>query len=90
MSNPLIRDDENFVVMEPSKEEQFLTAEETLTWLENWLDQMEELPEDIRNIPSKKESAQRLLDTACDLEIKPGFKLQWFAVRLNPPDQLEY
>ncbi len=87
MSNPLIRDCENYVVIEPSKAEEFLTAENTLKWLENWLKQMDELPEDIKNEKSPKACAQRLLDTACALEIKPGFKVQWFAVRLNPSDQ---
>jgi len=85
MSNPLIRDCEHYVVLEPCKAEEFLTAEETLKWLENWLNTMEELPEDIKNQTSKK-AAQRLLDTYCDLEIKPGFKVQWFAVRLDSSD----
>ncbi len=89
MSNPLIRDCENYVIMEPCKEEEFLTAEETILWLENWLQKMENLPEDIKKKPSIKAAAQHLLDTSCDLEIKPGFKLQWFAVRLNPPDQIK-
>ncbi len=87
MSNPLIRDCENFVVMEPFKAEKFLTQEETLIWLESWLNKMEEIPEDLRDLPSNQASAKRLLDTACDLEIKPGFKLQWFAVRLDSPSQ---
>ncbi len=86
MSNPLIRDCENYVVMEPCKPEKFLTEKETLEWLETWLNSMEALPVDIKNEPSKKASAQRLLDTACTLEIKPGFTLQWYAVRLDPPE----
>ena len=86
MSNPLIRDCENYVVMEPCKKEQFLTSEETLTWLENWLNKMEKLPLDLQNQSSSKSAAQRLLDTSCNLEIKPGFTLEWFAVRLTPPD----
>ena len=70
MSSPLIRDCENYVVLEPCKAEEFLTAAETLQWLEDWLNRMEELPEDIKNQTSNRESAQRLLDTSCDLEIK--------------------
>ena len=83
MSNPRIRDCNHYIIMEPCKDEQFLTAKETLQWLETWLNKMEELPEDVKNQPSKQASAQRLLDTSCDLEVKPGFKLQWFAVRLE-------
>ncbi len=84
MSNPLIRDCDHYVVIEPSKSEEFLTEEDTLTWLEAWLIKMDELPEDIKNETSAKASAQRLLNTACALEIKPGFKVQWFAIRLTP------
>ena len=41
---------------------------------------------DLKDQPSTKAAAKRLLDTACDLQIKPGFTVQWFAIRLNPPD----
>ena len=87
MSNPRIRDCDNYVVMEPGKEEKFLTAQETLDWLAKWLGTMDKLPQDLENQPSLKACARRLLDTSCDLEIKTGFKLQWFAVRLGHLDQ---
>ena len=85
MSDPLIRELDNYVVLEPGKHERFLSAEETLTWLCKWLEKMDELPEDLRTKSSIQEAAQHLLDTACDLEIQPGSTLQWFAVRLNSP-----
>ena len=44
MSNPIIRDCENYLVMEPCKNEQFLTAEETIQWIEEWLTTMKNLP----------------------------------------------
>ncbi len=83
MSSPLIRDCQNFVILEPYKNEKFLSSEETLKWLEKWLGQMNEIPEDLQNQPSIKDAAKRLLDTACNLEIEPGFTLQWFAIRLD-------
>ena len=83
MSNPLIRDCENYLVMEPCKNEKFLTSEETLKWLESWLNKMDVLPQDLRNETSNKSAAQRLLDTSCNLKIKPGFTLQWYAVRID-------
>ena len=85
MSDPLIRECDNYVVMEPGKPEQFLNSEETKEWLINWLKGLNELPEDLQIQPSITAAATRLLDTACDLEIKPGFTVQWFAVRLEPP-----
>ena len=86
MSDPLIRELDHYVILEPGKNEQFLTKLETLQWLESWLNQIEELPKDLSKKKTLEEAAQYLLDTACDLEIDQGIKLQWFAVRLNPPD----
>ena len=85
MSDPLIRDCENYVIMEPGKPEKLLNSEETKAWLVSWLKSLDNLPEDLQNQPSINAAAKRLLDTACDLEIHPGFNLQWFAVRLDPP-----
>tara|TARA_Y100001968_G_C19084868_1_gene584796 strand:- start:9 stop:278 length:270 start_codon:yes stop_codon:yes gene_type:complete len=89
MSDPLIRELDNYVVLEPGKNEKFLSAEETLTWLIDWLKKLDELPQDLKEKSSPKEAAQHLLDTACDLEIEPGCTLQWFAVRLKSPTQKE-
>ena len=86
MSDPLIRACDDYVIIEPGKHETFLSAQETLQWLISWLEQLEKLPEDLADQPSTMAAAQRLIDTACDLEIKPGFKVKWFAVRLDPPD----
>ena len=86
MSHPLIRDCEHYVIMEPCKKEKFLTYEETLKWLEKWINEIEELPQDLKEQASNQDAAQRLLDTACDLTIKQGFTIQWFAVRLKEPD----
>ena len=85
MSDPLIRACDDYVVLEPGKPEQLLSADDTLTWLSAQLRGMEQLPADLRDQPSVEAAAQRLLDTACDLELSPGLTLQWFAVRLEPP-----
>ncbi len=86
MSHPLIRSCDHYVVLEPGKEEQLLSEEKTLKWLEDWLNQLEEMPNDLKNQSTKANAAQRLLDTACELEIKTGFCLKWFAVRMDPSD----
>ena len=86
MSDPLIRACDYYVILEPGKQERFLNSEETLIWLEGWLEHLDELPQDLQDQSSITQAAQRLLDTSCDLEIKPGFNLQWFAVRLDPPE----
>ena len=86
MSDPLIRELDHYVILEPGHKEQFLNAEETLIWLKNWLTHLEELPDDLKNKTSLDEAAKFLLDTACELEIQAGIKVQWFAIRLSPPD----
>ena len=86
MSDPLIRACDNYVVFEPGEKEQILSQEETKEWLKSWLKKMNNLPEDLQDQPSINSAVNRLLNTACDLEIKPGFTLQWFAVRLSPPE----
>ena len=85
MSDPLIRELSNYVILEPNKNQRFLSSEETLKWLCNWLKAMEELPKDLQEKNSIKEASKHLLDTACNLEIKPGLTIQWFAVRLESP-----
>ena len=67
------------------KPEQLLSAADTLTWLSGWLRSLDQLPADLADQPDVESAAQRLIDTACDLEISPGVTLQWFAVRLEPP-----
>ena len=85
MSHPLIRACDDYVVLEPGKPEQLLDVPNTLAWLSRWLQTMDRLPEDLADLSSVEAAAQRLLDTACDLELSPGVSIQWFAVRLEPP-----
>ena len=85
MSDPLIRASDDYVVLEPGQSEKYLTVKETLVWLETWLETLDNLPKDLQQKPSLAIAAKHLLDTACALEVKPGFNLQWFAIRLDPP-----
>ena len=86
MSDPLIRECDNYVVLEPGEKEKILNVEETLSWLADWIEKIEKLPKDLEDETSAISAANHLLDTACNLEIKNGFIIQWFAVRLNPPE----
>ena len=88
MSDPLIRACDDYVVLEPGKPEQLLDVANTLAWLSRWLQTMDQLPADLAGLSSVEVAAQRLLDTACDLELSPGVTIQWFAVRLEPPSAL--
>ena len=87
MSDPIIREMDNYVVLVPGESEQFLDRKQTLLWLQYWLNKFDSLPLDLACKSSIAEAAQHLLDTACDLEIKTGFTIQWYAVRLDSPGQ---
>ena len=84
----MIRACDDYVVLEPGKPEQLLDVANTLAWLSRWLQTMDQLPADLADQASVEAAAQRLLDTACDLELSPGVSIQWFAVRLEPPSML--
>ncbi|MFM7313990.1 MAG: chlororespiratory reduction protein 7 [Cyanobium sp.] len=85
MSDPLIRERDHYVVLEPGRPEQLLSAAETLLWLEARLGALGAVPADLQPLADSGARAQRLLETACELELEPGVVVQWFAVRLEPP-----
>jgi hypothetical protein len=85
MSDPLIRELDHYVVLEPGRCEQILTAAETLAWLVVHLECLGAPPADLASLASAELRAERLLATACALELTPGLEIQWFAVRLEPP-----
>lgn len=85
MSDPLLRELDHYVVLEPGGEERILTAAETLTWLAHHLGRMAAPPSDLAPLADPQARAERLLDTACELALAPGLTIQWFAVRLEPP-----
>jgi hypothetical protein len=87
MSDPLLRELDHYVVLEPSAGERILTAAETRLRLEEQLGALADVPADLRGLGSRAEQAERLLETACQLELEPGRCVQWFAVRLEPPGQ---
>ena len=77
------------MVLEPAGGERILTAAETLAWLAAQLTALEQVPADLAGLASPLEQAQRLLETACELELAPGLSIQWFAVRIDPPGSVE-
>jgi len=85
MSDPLIRERDHYVVLEPGRPEQLLSAAETQRWLEGQLQRLPAPPADLDDLPDAAARAARLLDTACELALEPGLSVQWFAIRLEPP-----
>ena len=85
MSDPLLRELDHYVVLEPSARERILSAAETLVWLAAHVQALAVVPADLAALATAQERAERLLSTACELELEPGLAIQWFAVRLEPP-----
>jgi hypothetical protein len=85
MPDPLMYQQDNFVVLETNQPEQFLTAQELLDKLKLVLANFsyEELPTDLQNLESVDAQAQYLIDTSCELDVGPGKYLQWYATRLE-------
>ncbi|MCX7593024.1 MAG: chlororespiratory reduction protein 7 [Fischerella sp.] len=85
MPDPLMYQQEHFVVLETNQAEQFLTVSELLEKLQVILQKIDfqDLPSDLRSFNSVEERAKYLLDTTCELDVGPGQYLQWYAVRLE-------
>ena len=85
MPDPIMYQQDDYVVLETNQPEQFLTSTELLEKLKQTLQQLkeEELPHDLKKIDSVQAQAQYLLDTSCELDVGPGEYLQWYAVRLE-------
>jgi hypothetical protein len=88
VSDPLIRELDHYVVLEPGRPQELLSAADTLDWLVQQLQRLPVLPADLEGLADPPSRAQRLLDTACELELEPGVVVQWFAIRLEPPASL--
>ncbi len=84
MPDPMMYQEDMFVLLAPGEAEVFLTPAELLEKLQVVLaDKQDELPRDLQKFNSIQEQAEYLIDTACEFEIKPGESLQWYAVRLE-------
>jgi hypothetical protein len=84
MPDPMMYQQDTFVVLEPDQPEQFLTAAELLAKLQEVLNQhQEDLPRELQRFTSIQAQAQYLMDTSCEFDVGPGKYLQWYAVRLE-------
>jgi hypothetical protein len=72
MSDPLIRALDHYVVLEPGAGERILSAADTHAWLAGQLEALADLPADLKALQGAEAQAERLLETACELELAPG------------------
>ena len=84
MSNPLIRSVEHFVLLEPDSKEKIVTKKEAILWIKGWLPKVQS-PIIYQSIDySKDEFFIEFLENTCELEIKSGYIIKWFAIRIDP------
>jgi len=85
MPDPLMYQQDNFIVLETNQPEQFLTPSELLEKLKTTLRQLQiqDLTPDLQKFNTVESQAQYLLDTSCELDVGTGQYLQWYAVRLE-------
>ncbi len=84
MSNPLIRSEDHFVLLEPDSKEKIVTKKEAILWLRNWLPKVDSPTIYQKKDYSNEEFLEELLESTYELEIKIGFVIKWFAVRVEP------
>ena len=84
MSNPLIRASDHYVLLEPDSEEKIVSKKEAIVWLRNWVSKTE-TPTIYQNIEDPdQEFFEELLESTYELQIKLGYIIKWFAVRIEP------
>ena len=84
MSNPLIRSEDHFVLLEPDSKEKIVTKKEAILWLRNWLPKVDSSTIYQKKDYSNEKFFEELLESTYELEIKFGFVIKWFAVRVEP------
>ena len=84
MSNPLIRSEDHFVLLEPNSKEKIVTKKEAILWLKNWLPKSDSSTIYQKKDYSNEKFLEELLESTYELEIKFGFVIKWFAVRVEP------
>jgi hypothetical protein len=84
MPDSIMYQDDGYVVLESDREEEFMSAEELKTKLEEILvSENVEIPRELAKFESTAARAQHLLDNYFELDIGEGKYLQWYVVRLE-------
>ena len=84
MVDPIMYQEDGFVILEPDQPEKFLTKEELLAKLIGILQhKQDDLPRDLQKFNSIEAQAKYLMETSCEFDIAPGEYLEWYVVRLD-------
>jgi hypothetical protein len=84
MPDPMMYQEDGYVVLESDQPEQFMTADELKAKLAQILQQSETIiPREVKQFDSPELQAQHLLDNYFELDISADQYLQWYVVRLE-------
>ncbi|MGL5836028.1 MAG: chlororespiratory reduction protein 7 [Waterburya sp.] len=84
MPDPIMYQEDGYVVLESDQPEQFMNAAELKTKLANLLQQSDVIiPKELEQFTSPELQAQHLLDNYFELDISADQYLQWYVVRLE-------
>jgi len=84
MPDPIMYQEDGYVVLETNQPETFYSAAELLEKLRDVLARhQDELPHDLQKFDSIDEQAKALMENSCEFDLGPGEYLQWYAVRLE-------
>lgn len=84
MSDPIMYQEDGYVVLETDEPEQFLTPEELKLKLEKYLAADEvDIPRELSKFDTISEQAEHLRDNYYELDIGENKFLQWYVVRLE-------
>ena len=84
MSNPLIRSEDHFVLLEPDKKERIVSREEAIKWLRDWFKKIDITTINQNENFEKEETISKFLEDTYELEVSSGYVIKWFAVRIDP------
>lgn len=84
MPDPIMYQEDGYVVLETNQPEQFMDSTELKTKLANLLQQSEVIvPRELEQFESPELQAQHLIDNYFELDIGADKYLQWYVVRLE-------
>ena len=84
MPDPIMYQEDAYVVLESDRPEEFMTLTELKTKLQNLLLQPDTIiPREIEQFDSTELQAQHLIDNYFELDIGTDRYLQWYVVRLE-------
>ncbi len=75
---------EHYVLLEPEKKEKIVNKLEAIEWLKDWFSKVSLITINHNADIEQKTNFSELLENTCELEIKPGYVIKWFAVRIDP------